>query len=1126
MKRLILQTSVVLLSFASAAADVTVEAGGETFVIREKQGQLFRQGGKRLEPVFSRNMRIMGPKGVAAVSPDGREAALTVVEDTSARTVVRGEFSLASHAYTVKGEKPEPFDAAKLTVEYVFRKDLAGVVAVETLTALKPFQYESWNIPLGAGFTRFSTDGKEMRPYPTQKEFRALPGGYRTLAGAYLEAEEPNGARWWFGREFGVFCPHGDGKPGGFYACPHGKSAGRHAMAAGDTMKLCVSAGLVKSSGDVGRLRALRNGGNALAVADFTGDWRTMPVAAWRGETVDYRPKAGLNWEGRNDLSFTLRLGKDAEGVRVRVEVTDDLVRNTFAGQDVALGDSVHVVFTDGSAALDKVVSALSAKRVAGGYEAEIPVSWKELSAKGLSREKGIRFNLCVADQDKGSSYDNWMGVADGVMGGRDLSLAVPLDFSGVVTDFVPEQPVLPSHEELAKKIEAVAAMNAKLPDASGDAYTDCLKAMTDYFLAFMRTDLDAKDEIAFGHQTRKIDETYRYYMDDRINRNADYLIVLQRELARRQADLASGAVKPMKLVDYAKGVRPVIADGGFKVDGKELLLIGPDTWTNVKGWRNDDVEWIGRTGFNQLNCFYIGGTNYADVVRRCEEQGLYCVWGSAHDSDDDLTKPKPEWTVERQNAHRNGMGYWMGSLVPSNPSPMFAFQVGFPEQWTRKYEATEDWAKEFRAHLEGKFGSLAALNAALGSDYASWTNVDFAAALRFPPLKYESFVFRMERNLRHEVGQQKWLERRFGLPRSVHYSTHYNLCGLDPLVVLADFEALWSIFDIVGFDGGFGLEGSEYAIDFAKGGFEIDLSRSFYPRKPIANNENHIISDGLYREYSNEETYLSNILSYLMGMNSGSIWDWANTRHTYGEYAFTKANTYHETIRCALDLRRFPEEIGALRNCPNPPFRILHSLPSLQERDPYVRSLYGLYGASSFTGWAVRFLSERNLKRDDFKCAKVVIVPDARYASDETFDALVRFADRGGTVLVDGEEALAKDTWGKSVPARAAMIARKFRRYADTGTATRFDALNAALREKGVKPPVAVTTADGKAPFGVMWRNAVTPAGEKVAFLANLGRAPVDVKIAGRWQELLNGRDLGGTVGLKSMDVLLIKER
>ena len=1104
--RILMFAAALSLVSAGLADDISVTAGGVEFTVSAKNGLMARQVDGRLKRVLSFNMRVGGEAGKVAAFPDGRDDRVTVVEDTSDRCVVHADRSLSTKAFE-KGAVQTAWDEARLCIDYVFRKDTPGVVVVERLVALKPFLFFSWNVPIGFAFTRFSVDGREWRTYPTTAEFRAQEGGYGTKAGAYVMGETPEGMRWWMGREFGTFCPYGDGRPGGFYAlgdtpaASHGKS-----VVPGEAITLAVCVGRVRDESDVARLRALRKGDGRLPVGRFEGNWAGVPVAVRRGETQDYRPVAGLHWNGARDLSFTAKLAQDDVGLRVLVEVTDDAVMNAFSGRDVGLGDSVRFAFADASCAkrLDRTVSALKGRRTADGYALEFRIAWDELARAGITRDGGVRFNLCVADQDGGNTnYENWMGIADGILGGRDASLYPLLDLAGVCAPFVPERPTLPSHDEMRRKIESIAAANARLPEGGADEYTSCLKAMTTYFLEFMRSDLEAKDQVNVSHRVRKIDAAYRYYMDDRVNKNADYLLKLQEELALRQKALAAGEAKPLVAVKHPKGVRPVIADGGFKVAGRELLLIGPDTWTNVKGWRNADVDVIAATGMNQLDVFYIGGTNYADVVRRCEKGGLYCVWGSAADTDEDLLAPQPEWSEEKQNAYRNGMGYSRGSLVPTNPSPNFVFQVSFPEQWTRKREATEEWAETFRAHLKEKFGSLTALNAALGSSYPAWSNITFGAALADPALKYESFVYRMKTNMARDIPQQRWIARRFGLPRSTHYSTHYNIAGLDPLVTLADFEALWSMFDIVGFDGGFGLEGSEWAFDFPKGGFELDFARSVCPEKPVANNENHIGGDGMYAERTSAEIYLSNMLAFLLGQNSSSVWDWANTRHTYGEYVFTRAHMYHEMVRCALDIRCHAEEIGAFRHAPNPPFRILHSLPSLAERDPYVRSLYGLYGACSFTGWATRFLTERHLARGDFKGAKVVVVPDARRVSDVTFGALRTFAEKGGVVLVDGDLALTKDQWGKATPSRAAALA-KFRRFPDVSSRSRFAALNAVLAEKGVRPPLDVRTASGEKPFGVMWRTARTAAGDDVAFIANLSRTTVDICLPGAWTDVL----------------------
>jgi hypothetical protein len=1100
-------------------ADVSVMAGGVEFVVRGKGAMFVRESDGKLVRLLDFNLGVGDDTGRAVAFPDGRENTVEVVEDTAERCVVRTKRSLSRRSLKA-GSAAAPWDAVRLDVDYIFRKDTPGVAVVERLTALKPFVFFSWIVPMALPFERYSLDGGPWHPF---RDFHKIEGRYATKAGAYLIGETAGGARWWMGREFAIYDRHV-----GFYAVSdtHSTNHGRN-IEPGISPAICVCIGRLRDDSDIERMRKFRNGDGRLPVERFSGSWERMPAAAWRGETKDYRPHAGLNWNGAKDLSFTAKLAQDDTGVLVRVEVKDDIVVNPFSGSDAGLGDSVHVVFADtsGGKRLSRVVSALDGVREAGGYTVGLKIGWNELSASGINRAEGVRFNVCVADQDgAGDGYENWMGIADGIIGGRDASKFPFLDLSGVRAAFVPERPVLPDHADLRRKIDAVAAANARLPSSGKDEYTSCMKAMTEYFLEFMRADLDAKDKVFFGQSARKIDGSYRYYMDDRINKNADSLLELQSDLAARQQALALGRIKPVVTTRHPKDVRPVIADGGFKVDGRELLLIGPNTWTNMKGWDNGDIAKIAAAGFNQFNMFYVGGTNYADMARQCEAAGLYCVWGSLIETERDIVATCPQLTEAEQNSYNGGKGYFLGSLVPSNPPPNFVFQVSHPEGWARKRENTGEWAEAFRGRLKKIFGSLEALNSSLAADYPSWTNIDFKAALKNDALKYESFRYRMAENIKRNIPTQRWLAARFGLPRSTHYSTHYNVASLDPLVTLADFEAIWRMFDIVGFDGGFGLEGSEWAIDFPKGGFELDFARSVFPGKPVANNENHVIIDGTYREHTREEIYLSNMLAFLLGQNSSSVWVWANTRHTKGEYMFTRAHMCREVVRCALELRCHAEEIGAFRHAPSPPFRILHSLPSFAERDAYVRSLYGLYGAVSFTGWANRFLTERDLGKGDFKGAKVVVVPDARRVSDGTFAALAAFADKGGTVLVDGREALTKDQWGKIVPSRKTALG-KFRLFADASSKSRFAALADALTEKGVVPPLDLRTSSGGRPFGIMWRTARTSAGEDVAFIANLSRETVELSVPGCWNDVLGGgASVPSALKMKPLDLIVMK--
>lgn len=959
---------------------------------------------------FSQNIRVAGPDGMVAAVCDGRDDAFSVLA-TNPVVVVRADRSLSLHDY-LHGKKPTPWDKARLVTDYVMKPGVPGVVAASRLNVLAPFHFVSWNKGMGLEVTDYAIDGTEFAPFPTTKEFRSKEGGYKVKAGRYVLGRTTGGETWYMGREFGMFCPRGDGRPGTFCA-PADIPAPRQgrAVAPGERLALSIAFGRVVGPGDLDALRALR-----------AGDWGVVGGEIRRGETKDYRPLASPTWSGASDLSFVAHVATGEQGVDVDVRVTDDVK---------TADDGIHVVFADaaGERTLERFYPCEKAK---------VCFTWQELAAAGMARADGIRFNVCVVDRDRGDTVENWMGIADGVLGGRDPRLWPFVDLVRVETGFGPERAQLPTRDELRRRVDAIAAANAALRVAADDEYSLAFKAMADYFVEFMRRDLDAEGQVAVGHVRKAITDGYRHYMDERVLKNAIDLERLQRELAARQEALAAGKVAPLRTVKYPRGVRPVPSEGGFKVDGREILLIGPDTWTNVAGWENADIEWIAKTGFNLVNCFYIGGTNYADVVRRCETNGIYCAWGSAHATSHDLTAHDPlaVASADRQNAYRNGRGYWLGSLVPSNPSPAFVFQVSFPEQWDAKPPAGDGG---------GKFARMQA---------------------------------QLERNIAREIPQQDWLKRRFGLPTTVHYSTHYNIAGLDPLVVMADFERLWEIFDIVGFDGGFGLDGSEWAMDFPKGGFELDLARSIAPEKPVADNETHVIVDGVYREYSEKEIYLSNVLAFLMGLNASSIWEWANTRHTYGEYAFTRANTYHATLRAALDCRAHPEEIAAFRRTPNPPFRLFHSVASFGERDAYVRSLYDVYGKASFSGWAVRFITERDLERGDFKGVKTIVLPDARRVSDRVYAALERFVSGGGTLLFSAPTALTKDERGE----RRQTLTLPYR----------------PVDYAALAPP---PRDDAQAPYGVMWRTGRTADGRDLVFFANLSRERKRIELNGQWR-------------------------
>jgi hypothetical protein len=241
-------------------------------------------------------------------------------------------------------------------------------------------------------------------------------------------------------------------------------------------------------------------------------------------------------------------------------------------------------------------------------------------------------------------------------------------------------------------------------------------------------------------------------------------------------------------------------------------------------------------------------------------------------------------------------------------------------------------------------------------------------------------------------------------------------------------------------------------------------------------------------------------------------MWLWMPRYHGDGEYAFTMANTYHAALRLAADLRCAPEEIASFRRTPPPPFRMLHSVPSMTDRDSYVRSLYGVYAGCSFSGWAVRFLSERKVDKGDFDGAKIVVVPDARRVSDATFAALEAFAKKGGRVVVFGKDALLANEYGKMRPGRQAVRDRLFRVENAISSRTYCSILAAELAQAGLRPPVKVVSEGGKpSPFGVITRTGRTVDGRETLLAVNVLGEPAKIFVPGRWRDVLTDAIVSG---------------
>ncbi len=1109
---------IAIVAAVVAAATIShgkdLEFGGVTFRIPEKGGGVSVVEDGRAIRLFQTNLGYSDENGRRPLWVEWTQTnRVEKLDALPGRTAYRVTFPL-------KGT-----DALQFSAVYRFFDGVPGVAVTEEIVAVRPVRVHSWNMTTASG------DDKDRFFY--DPEFRIPEGSIR-------------------------------------YA-PYRKRLSRTEgtlLEAGKSMTMTHVAGKVLSEGDDKRISRLRDrvlfdGREGPVVVtrldkdagDAAPDWDAVPVAVERRDTRDYRPLASNQWKGPDDLSFSLKAAYDSAYLHLLIDVTDDAAVNRYEGKTLYLGDAVQLCIDplmermNGANHVDLLAAvAGSGPRLwcvthsnrefrgdvsgkirnrsrlrEGGIVYELSMPWKFLEP--FKPENGsFALSFAVIDQDSGPNYETWMGVTDGVFGGRDCAKYAEFALEGIADlseDAVrgevkllhTREDLLALHGRVSNLHSNLAAKCAELKGRGlGDDYLSAVSEMTAHFLAFERDDLDAEKVWKKSGEV-PVTDVIRSFIHNRFHYNLTYLEKLVASLIPVADETLEGKRKPTRFAAYPKGERPQVADGGFKAGGTEIFFYGPNTWVAGVPWRerHGQIATMARTGFNLFNLFNASGALRTNLMHLAEREGIYCSFGSQ--SNAKFTLDEEAWSNYWAKADSNT---WNDRAKFGYASSNMVFQVGFPEQFGQVFEKTPEWAVGFQRHLLAKFGSLEGINAELGTTFTNVVEIDFSTALEHPALKYESMVYRLDMHIAHEVPHLEFKRRRFdNLPMSGHYSTHWNIAGLDPLVSLADFERVWGMFDVIGFDGGCGLGSSEFLIDFASGCIDIDLARSFYPEKPIANNEDHIIPDGTYRHYGDEESYLANMLPFLLGQNASSYWIWQPRFHGDGEYAFTMANTYHASLRVAADLRRAPEEIASFRRTPAPPFRILHSVPSLTDRDSYVASLYGLYAGCSFSGWAVRFLSERKADAGDFGGARIVMVPDARRVSDATFAALRKFAEEGGRVIVFGKNALLANEHGRPRPERAEVCDRLFRRETTISTATYAAVLEEELAKAGIKPPVSVTDSNGKRPFGVLTREGRMADGRRTLLVVNTLAKPTEVLIPGNWHDALGGGDVSGSTSL-----------
>ena len=310
----------------------------------------------------------------------------------------------------------------------------------------------------------------------------------------------------------------------------------------------------------------------------------------------------------------------------------------------------------------------------------------------------------------------------------------------------------------------------------------------------------------------------------------------------------------------------------------------------------------------------------------------------------------------------------------------------------------------QFSKYMETKYGPVTAFNTATGRKFAGYGEVakavmsDIAARYAFYSFSRESFAD-WHRMLAEEI-KKVWPEIPVHSKIMVFSSPFEYVAGIDP-------ELMSEFSDYNGNDNYFYRRGP-FIADWNVTAMTHEMQISAKPAS-VANTENHIIPDRETRPVSNDHIYSALFQQFVTGASTLTTWVWADVdyaamlRNPKGDFVgnirlrpgniVAHAMAGIDGLRLAPQLRKFFDY--------KPEVAILYSPTSLIcSPDVYRAQADALYTQLCFTGYRVRFLSERQLARGEFGNVKLLYVVGAKHISDEGLKGLERFVNAGGKPL------------------------------------------------------------------------------------------------------------------------------
>ena len=392
-------------------------------------------------------------------------------------------------------------------------------------------------------------------------------------------------------------------------------------------------------------------------------------------------------------------------------------------------------------------------------------------------------------------------------------------------------------------------------------------------------------------------------------------------------------------------------------------------------------------------------------------------------------------WKNDHPEARAGGQAEYSGGTILAHPQtkqyyetyyrtlmPRLANKPAFDgivlmNEPTYKTQEISYYEPLYREWLKNKYGDIKKLNEKWETEYSDFEEISFPKNLLPEPWltdyldfndtalpDYNNFVSGIIKEYDKNVLTQTKMMQTLGKGSIGRIDSSNNWETLAPSVDLNSCDG-WAYYHHPTLD----IRGQMLFYDY----------QTSIKETPVYNTEDHIIQDGENMVFSDGERQhnIANLWqSAVHGKGGSVIWFWDREgRSEAGNYLHNPLLTERPDTTAAigkmtLDLNRLAKEIVSITEA-DANVGMLYVPINDFYVSGYMNTMYRTYNKLGENGQKTQFVVESAM--DKISEVKTCIIPHVVTVKDSTFEAVRKYADNGGKLIVIGKDSLSKDEYG-----------------------------------------------------------------------------------------------------------------